>query len=83
MGELSFREAIDKALRQNLERDRRVFLLGEDIGYYGGVFQVTAGLVAEFGEDRVIDSPISESAIVGAGIGAAIAACSTFVISSA
>lgn len=72
MGELSFREAIDKALRQNLERDRRVFLLGEDIGSYGGVFQVTAGLVAEFGEGRVIDSPISESAIVGAGIGAAI-----------
>lgn len=72
MRELTFREAIVETLRQNLQKDKRVFLLGEDIGYFGGIYQCTANLLAEFGEGRVIDSPISESAIVGAGIGAAM-----------
>ncbi len=72
MRELTFREAIVESLRQNLQRDKRIFLLGEDIGTFGGIYQCTAGLLEEFGEDRVIDSPISESAIVGGGIGAAM-----------
>jgi 2-oxoisovalerate dehydrogenase E1 component beta subunit len=55
-----------------MERDPSVFLLGEDIGVYGGAFKVTAGMLERFGEDRVIDTPISESAIVGAAIGAAL-----------
>ena len=72
MREITFREALNEALRQNLERDERVFVMGEDVGLYGGVFQITAGLMDQFGEDRVIDTPISESVIVGGGIGAAI-----------
>jgi len=72
MREITFREALTEALRQNLERDESIFLMGEDIGYYGGIFQVTPGLMDQFGEDRVMDMPISESAIIGGGIGAAI-----------
>jgi pyruvate dehydrogenase E1 component beta subunit len=72
MRELVFREAIVEALRQNLHTNEKVFLLGEDIGQFGGIYQCTAGLLDEFGEDRIIDSPISESAIVGGGIGAAM-----------
>jgi 2-oxoisovalerate dehydrogenase E1 component beta subunit len=56
-----------------MERDPNVFLLGEDIGTYGGAFKVTAGLLERFGEQRVVDTPISESAIVGAAIGASFA----------
>ena len=55
-----------------MARDERVFLIGEDIGVYGGAFKVTDGLIAEFGEERVIDTPIAETAIVGAAIGAAM-----------
>jgi len=72
MRELTFREAVVEALDMALGRDERVFLLGEDIGYYGGLFQATQGLMQKYGEDRVMDSPISESAIMGAGIGSAI-----------
>jgi len=72
MREITFREAIVEALDIALGRDPRVFLLGEDIGYYGGLFQATQGLLQKYGEDRVMDSPISESAIIGAGIGSAI-----------
>ncbi len=72
MREITFKEALNEALRQNLERDERVFVMGEDVGVYGGVFQVTAGLMDQFGKDRVIDTPISESAIIGGGIGSAI-----------
>jgi pyruvate dehydrogenase E1 component beta subunit len=72
MREITFREAVVEALDMALERDPRVFLLGEDIGYYGGLFQATQGLMKKYGEDRVMDSPISESAIIGAGIGSAI-----------
>jgi len=65
-------EAIREGIREEMTRDERVFLLGEDIGIYGGAFKVTKGLLDEFGEDRVVDTPISESAIVGTAIGAAM-----------
>ncbi len=69
--ELSMREAIRSALREELQRDEDVFLLGEDVGEYGGVFQVTAGLHDEFGDDQLRDTPLSEAAIAGVGVGAA------------
>jgi pyruvate dehydrogenase E1 component beta subunit len=72
MREITFREALNESLRYNLKNDPRVFCWGEDIGILGGAFGVTAGLYDEFGPDRIIDTPISEIAIVGAGIGAAI-----------
>lgn len=65
-------DAIREGIREEMERDDRVFLLGEDIGTYGGAFKVTEGLLERFGEQRVIDTPISETAIVGAAVGAAI-----------
>ncbi|WP_423751597.1 alpha-ketoacid dehydrogenase subunit beta [Salinirarus marinus] len=67
----TFREAIRTALREEMERDDGVFLMGEDVGDYGGVFEVTQGLADEFGEERVRDTPISEAGFVGAGVGAA------------
>jgi 2-oxoisovalerate dehydrogenase E1 component beta subunit len=70
--ELSYLEAIREALAEEMRRDPKVFVLGEDVGAYGGAFGVTQGLYDEFGEMRVIDTPISESAIVGAAIGAAL-----------
>jgi len=69
----TYREALRTGLRDALERDERVFLMGEDVGRYGGCFAVSLGLLEEFGPDRVRDTPLSESAFVGAGIGAAIA----------
>ncbi len=72
MPQMSYLEAISDALRQEMRRDPTVFLLGEDIGVYGGAFKVTKSFVAEFGERRVIDTPISEAAIIGAAIGAAL-----------
>jgi len=65
MRELTYAQAINEALLQNMERDERVFLMGEDIGKYGGIFQVTAGLLDRFGPDRVMDTPISEAGFVG------------------
>src|SRR5690242_2446031 len=70
MAEVSYLEAIRQALFEEMERDPNVFVLGEDIGAYGGAFKVTEGLLAKFGESRVIDTPISEAAIVGAAAGA-------------
>lgn len=70
--ELSYLEAIREALFEEMRRDAKVFVLGEDVGPYGGAFGITAGLVEEFGEMRCLDTPISESAIVGASIGAAL-----------
>jgi 2-oxoisovalerate dehydrogenase E1 component beta subunit len=72
MALLTYVEAIRQGIWEEMERDPSVFLLGEDIGAYGGAFKVTAGMLERFGEDRVIDTPISESAIVGAAIGAAL-----------
>jgi pyruvate/2-oxoglutarate/acetoin dehydrogenase E1 component len=73
MAELRYREALGAALREELRRDERVFLMGEDIGVFGGAFKVTDGLLAEFGEKRVRDTPISENTIVGVGVGSAMA----------
>jgi len=73
MRKITYRDALREALREEMLRDERVFLVGEDIGkYWGGAFKVTKGLAEEFGEERVRDTPISESAIVGVAIGAAI-----------
>lgn len=70
--ELTYAEAIREAIRQAMEQDERVFLLGEDVGVYGGAFGVSAGLIDQFGEERIRDTPISEAAIAGACIGAAL-----------
>ena len=67
----TYLEAIREGIREEMERDDRVFLLGEDIGAYGGAFKVTEGLQQQFGAERVIDTPVSETAIVGAAAGAA------------
>ncbi|KPL76549.1 pyruvate dehydrogenase [Ornatilinea apprima] len=72
MREITYAEALREAMRQAMQKDQRVFLMGEDIGVYGGAFGVTAGLVEEFGEKRVRDTPISEAAITGACVGAAL-----------
>ncbi|MFH1135907.1 MAG: alpha-ketoacid dehydrogenase subunit beta [Pseudomonadota bacterium] len=72
MREITFAEAIREALRQEMKLDENVFILGEDVGAFGGCFGVTAGLFTEFGPDRVMDTPISESAIMGASLGAAL-----------
>ena len=69
---MTYREAVREALRDALRRDERVFLMGEDVGRYGGCFAVSKGLLDEFGGERVRDTPLSESAFVGAGIGAAL-----------
>jgi pyruvate dehydrogenase E1 component beta subunit len=69
---ITYRDAVRDALREALLRDPKVFLMGEDIGRYGGCFAVTKGLLEEFGEARIRDAPLSESAFVGAGIGAAL-----------
>jgi pyruvate/2-oxoglutarate/acetoin dehydrogenase E1 component len=72
VAEMRYREALGAALREELLRDEHVMLMGEDIGVFGGAFKVTEGLLAEFGERRVRDTPISENTIVGAGVGAAM-----------
>lgn len=69
----TYREAIREAIRDAMSRDDRVFLMGEDVGAYGGCFGVSMGLLEQFGPERVRDTPLSESAFVGAGIGAALA----------
>src|SRR3981081_1742518 len=72
MAALAYRDALNAALREELRRDERVILMGEDIGVCGGAFKVTEGLLEEFGERRVRDTPISENTIVGMGVGAAM-----------
>jgi 2-oxoisovalerate dehydrogenase E1 component beta subunit len=72
MKKITYIEAITEAMAEEMERDERVFLIGEDIGLYGGVFKATKGLLQRFGADRVIDSPISEAYIVGGSVGAAM-----------
>jgi acetoin:2,6-dichlorophenolindophenol oxidoreductase subunit beta len=73
--ELSYAEAVREALAQAMEADERVFLMGEDIGVYGGAFQVTGDLVHRFGEERVMDTPIAELGAAGVAVGAALAGC--------
>jgi len=72
LSQITYIEAIRCAMREEMKRDKNVFLMGEDIGIYGGAFRATEGLYKEFGKERVIDTPISESAIVGAAIGASL-----------
>jgi pyruvate dehydrogenase E1 component beta subunit len=72
MAQITYREALNQALREELDRDERVFIMGEEVGYFGGAFKVTDGLLAVYGEKRVRDTPISELTIVGSGIGAAM-----------
>jgi pyruvate dehydrogenase E1 component beta subunit len=72
MAEMRYRDALGAALREELRRDERVILMGEDIGVFGGAFKVTSGLLEEFGERRIRDTPISENTIVGVGVGAAM-----------
>jgi pyruvate/2-oxoglutarate/acetoin dehydrogenase E1 component len=73
MREITYAEAIREALREEMRRDERVFLMGEDVGLFGGSFAVSRGLLDEFGAERVRDTPISEAAIAGAATGAAVA----------
>ena len=68
----SYREAMREAIREAMQRDDRVFLMGEDVGHYGGCYAVSLGLLEEFGPERIRDTPLSESGFVGAGIGAAL-----------
>jgi pyruvate dehydrogenase E1 component beta subunit len=72
MRRITYREAVREALREALTRDKRVFLMGEDVGAYGGAYACSLGLLQEFGEERIRNTPLSESAFVGAGIGAAM-----------
>ena len=73
MPEIVLREALKRGLEEALETDPRVFIMGEDIGEYGGAYAVTDGFLKKFGEKRIKDTPISEQAFLGAGIGAAAA----------
>src|SRR5437763_7416349 len=73
MPTMRYREALNTALREEMQADENVFVMGEDIGVFQGAFKVTAGLLEEFGEKRVRDTPISENTIVGARVGAAMA----------
>src|SRR5215212_9761629 len=73
MPQLNLVEAINQALHQEMARDQRVLVLGEDVGLNGGVFRVTDGLQKKFGEDRCVDTPLSESGIIGTSIGLAMA----------
>jgi len=73
MARITFREAISQALREEMHRDERVFIMGEEVGVWGGTYAVTRGFLDEFGEKRVRDTPIAEGVIVGAAAGAAIA----------
>jgi pyruvate dehydrogenase E1 component beta subunit len=70
---MRYREALNQALREEMQADERVFIMGEDIGVFQGAFKVTQGLLEEFGEKRVRDTPISENTIVGVGVGSAMA----------
>ena len=71
--ETTYREAVKQAIRDAIKRDERVFLMGEDVGRYGGCYAVSKGLLDEFGPERIRDTPLSESGFTGAGIGAAMA----------
>src|SRR5579864_3733702 len=72
MSAVTYLEAIGQAIREEMQRDEAVFLLGEDVGTYGGAFKVSAGMLEKFGPERIIDTPMSESAIIGSAIGAAL-----------
>lgn len=73
MSEMTYSQAINEALREEMRRDQKVFVMGEDVGIFGGCFGVTTGMIDEFGPERVLDTPISETAIMGSAVGAAAA----------
>ncbi len=70
---LTYRDALNQALREEMQRDDRVFLMGEEVGVYQGAYKVSKGLLQEFGEQRVVDTPITELGFAGVGVGAAMA----------
>ena len=72
MRTVAFREALNEAMAEEMERDDRIFLMGEEVGHYDGAYKVSKGLLKKFGEKRVIDTPIAEGGFVGVGIGAAM-----------
>jgi acetoin:2,6-dichlorophenolindophenol oxidoreductase subunit beta len=72
MSEITYAQALKDAMSEEMRKDKDIFLIGEDVGIYGGVFGVSLGMLEEFGEDRIIDTPISELGYVGAGVGAAM-----------
>src|SRR5688572_25777168 len=72
MAVITMREALNQAMREEMERDADVFLMGEEVGYYQGAYKVSQGLIEAFGETRVIDTPIAESGFIGVGVGAAM-----------
>ena len=72
MPKMSFREALNQAMSEEMQRDPNVFLMGEEVGYYNGAYKVSQGMLARFGEKRVIDTPIAECGFVGIGVGAAM-----------
>ncbi len=73
MADLQLREALRRAMVEEMRRDPDVFLMGEEVAYYDGAYKVSQGMLGEFGEQRVIDTPIAENGFVGLGIGAAMA----------
>ncbi|HEY2903220.1 MAG TPA: alpha-ketoacid dehydrogenase subunit beta, partial [Polyangia bacterium] len=72
MPTVAYREALNQAMAEEMERDDRIFLMGEEVGHYNGAYKVSKGLLDRFGEKRVIDTPIAEGGFVGVGIGAAM-----------
>ena len=72
MPTMTYLQAISDAMREEMRADERVFVMGEDIGVFGGAFKVTDGFIEEFGAERVMDTPLAESGIVGTAIGAAV-----------
>ncbi|MGD8282329.1 MAG: alpha-ketoacid dehydrogenase subunit beta, partial [Gemmatimonadota bacterium] len=73
MAVMTYREALNSALREEMERDPDIFLMGEEVAEYDGAYKVSKGLLDEFGEQRIVDSPISELGFTGLGVGAAMA----------
>ena len=72
MRKITYAAAIREAMAEEMRRDEKVFIMGEDIGAYGGTFGVTEGMLKEFGKKRVIETPVSETAFMGIGVGAAV-----------
>jgi Pyruvate/2-oxoglutarate dehydrogenase complex, dehydrogenase (E1) component, eukaryotic type, beta subunit len=72
MAKITYREAVRRAMIEEMERDPNVFLMGEEVGHYHGAYKVSQGMLEKFGEERVVDTPISEQGFAGLGIGAAM-----------
>ncbi len=76
MAILTYREALNRAMTEEMEKDPNVYLMGEEVGHYQGAYKVSQGMLDKFGEDRVIDTPISENGFAGIGVGSAMVASS-------